>query len=163
MTQLDLVRDLSLEAPYGDFIVRVDDRHRITITANWLNFFREVLRDQNLFITSLDERSIRIYADSLWRYNLKLMNDNPQLANERIAVQRRAGRYGTTATPDANGRVTLNPALRQVVDAAGTDMHATCENGVLCLYTHSDYEALNLKVNGQIDAAVSSFAQLGFF
>jgi DNA-binding transcriptional regulator/RsmH inhibitor MraZ len=162
MTQIELVRELILEAPYGDFTVRVDDRHRIAIPANWLHFFREVMRDQNVFVTSFDERSIRVYSESIWRFNLKVMGDNPQLVAERIALQRRAGRYGATTAPDANGRVTLNPALRAAVDAAGTDMHATCENGVLCLYTATEYEAMNLKVTGQIEGAMQSFAQLGF-
>ena len=72
---IDLVKEVVNRQPLGNFDTRCDDKGRIRLPGAWLHFFTHELKDNRVFCTSLDGIVIRVYAESIWRCNLALLEE----------------------------------------------------------------------------------------
>jgi MraZ protein len=98
----------------GIYPGRLDDRGRLKLPANFLQYF-SALGETRLFVTSLDRRIARLYTIPAWRETEKwLVNfrDDTQAA-DNIAFN--AADLGALADIDSQGRVLFSTDLRRAL------------------------------------------------
>lgn len=139
-----MVEDLltaSNRQPLGNFETRCDDKGRIRIPSSWVHFVTHDLKDQKIFATSLDGRTIRMYPESIWRYNLALFEELSEQSAEVEAVLELANHFGTETELDSNGRVLIKPELRAALELVGDEVVGTGKKGVIHVLRKADHEA----------------------
>lgn len=102
----------------GNLPAKIDDKGRLKIP----NGFRAAIQKDHgpeLFVTSLTGESVRIYPMTVW---LEIERRIAQVASTHPARQRfldRVNYYGQVAEFDAQGRVLIQPHLRESAQMAG--------------------------------------------
>jgi len=139
---IDTIRSASDKQPLGNFDTRCDEKGRIRLPASWLHFFTHDLNDKKVFCTSLDGSVIRIYPESIWRYNLNLFESLSDQSAEIERILTIANHYGSESELDANGRILVSPELRTDLGLLGDAIVGTGKKGVIHVYKKSDHLAL---------------------
>ena len=118
--------------------LKLDDRGRIKLPADWVNFFN-TLQEKRLFVTSLDDRIARIYPIAVWRENEKLLDsfDEDPEAAEIVAFT--ANDNGSTVDMDAQGRITFPQKLRDLLRMDGQEVHLYGYRSHIEVLTHEVY------------------------
>ena|SRR6516165_1641772 len=103
------------EPPHSIAQARVDDKGRLKLPSEFLEYLRKLKVDK-VFITTFDKRTARIYPISLWNstsYLLENAGDNARAASDLALI---AKNYGGDAEIDSQGRVLMPPALRMLFE-----------------------------------------------
>jgi MraZ protein len=103
----------SREAPRGMYTARLDDRGRIKLPAEFHRYLDTF--NENLFVTSMDRKTARIYLMRTWRENEALFenyHDDPRVARN---VAFTAAELGSEAEMDAQGRIPFSSELREAL------------------------------------------------
>ncbi len=113
---------LAVEFPRSTANVRIDDKGRIKLSAEYLHYF-EALPEQDVFVTSLDRSVAEIFPIAKWR----LMEDffeehesNPEI----FLASKNAVRLGAMSKVDSQGRVNIHADLRRALNLDGQELHA---------------------------------------
>jgi MraZ protein len=129
-----------VEAPRGMYSCKLDDRSRLKLPADWVNFFNS-LSEKTLFVTSLDRRIAQIYPMSVWRENEKLLDtylDDPESA-ENVGFN--ANDLGGTVEIDAQGRIVFPQKLRDELKLDGQSLQLYSYRGHVEVLTEAEYNA----------------------
>ena len=103
-----------MEPPHSIAQARVDDKGRLKLPAEFLEYLKKLGVDK-VFITTLDRQLARIYPISVWKANENLFADAGDLAETAEDVAYIAKVYGGDSEIDAQGRVLMPAALRRVI------------------------------------------------
>lgn len=108
------------DGPLGIYKVQLDPRCRLKLPARLRDHLVQSFPNQNLFVTSVDRRTGRIYPIPTWQASLKVLDtlNETQRARKFIFT---AYDLGLDGTMDAQGRILVHQKLREVlgVDPAG--------------------------------------------
>jgi MraZ protein len=99
----------------GSYPARIDDRGRLKLP----NAFKALVEDRHgadLYITSVTGDSVRIYPMAVWLGVEERLGRMPSTHPARLKFLDRVNYYGQIAEFDAQGRIVIQPRLR---DAAG--------------------------------------------
>lgn len=154
---IDMVKGPANKQPLGNFDTRCDEKGRIRLPASWLHFFTHDLNDKKVFCTSLDGTVIRIYPESIWRFNLSLFEDLSDQSADVEQLLTLANHYGTESDLDSNGRILINSELRAELGLVGDAVVGTGKKGVIHVYRKVDHDAL---IRNAKSAAVDSIQNL---
>jgi MraZ protein len=126
-----------VEPPRGMYPTRLDDKGRLKLPAGFQTFF-SALREQKLFVTSMDRKLALIYPMAVWRENEKFFEtykDDPKVSR---ALAFNAYDLGAEAEMDGQGRILFPPELRRELGL---------ETGTLRIVAHKGkFEVLSEKL-----------------
>lgn len=158
---IDMLKGAALKQPLSNFDTRCDDKGRIRIPASWLHFFTHDLNDKKVFCTSLDGSTIRIYPESIWRYNLSLFDELSDQSPDVERILTLANHYGAESDLDASGRVLINSELRTELALLGDSVVGTGKKGVIHVYRKADHDALIKNLKMAAPEAIQNLTRLG--
>jgi DNA-binding transcriptional regulator/RsmH inhibitor MraZ len=158
---IDLVKGPANRQPLGNFDTRCDEKGRIRLPATWLHFFTHELKDNRVFCTSLDGIVIRVYAESIWRFNLALFEEASDHSADVEHLLNLANHYGTESELDSNGRILINAELRKELALLGDTVVGTGKKGVIHIYRKADHDALIKNSRNVASDVVRNLTQLG--
>jgi MraZ protein len=130
---------LPLELPRGRYPGRLDDKARLKLPSDFIQFFKG-LPESKLYLTSLDRRIAQLYPIAEWRVNEKFFDtfqDDPDAA-ENIAFN--ASDLGGDVEMDAQGRIVVHPGLRRALGMEGQDLHLIAYKGHMQILTEAVYQ-----------------------
>jgi MraZ protein len=126
-------------APRGIFTARVDEKGRLKLPADLREYILR-LGEKTVFITSLDLSIARIYTNSTWEFNQKLLDeckDDPETAED---VAFTANDVGADSDLDEQGRVLIPQELRRLLSIENQPVWLECLPGVINIYSKTVYE-----------------------
>lgn len=98
----------------GNFPAKLDAQGRIKIpTAH-----RKILEDfgSEVYVTSLDGESVRIYPMHEWEKIEAKLLEPPKMLPGKVKFLRNTSYYGQVSTMDKQGRISIQPHLREKAD-----------------------------------------------
>jgi MraZ protein len=102
----------------GNSPARIDDRGRLKVPSA----FRAVIQQEhgrNVFVTSLTGESVRVYPMPVWLEIEERIAKMPSTLPARMKFLDRVNFYGAIAELDEQGRVLIQPRLRDSAQMAG--------------------------------------------
>jgi MraZ protein len=102
----------------GNSPAKIDDKGRLKVP----NAFRALIQEahgRELFVTSVSGESVRIYPMSVWLEIERQLAKAPSAHPSRKKFLERVSFYGQEAELDAQGRVIIQPRLRDSAQMAG--------------------------------------------
>lgn len=137
----DQPKKTPVEPPRGFFSAHVDDKGRLKLPVDVQQYLGAIGDDQ-LFVTSVDDRIARIYPISVWKVNEKVLEvlatEDPEAADALAFI---ANDYGAEAKVDPQGRVTLPTDLRRALTLENQEVRLDCSQGAINIYSKAEYEA----------------------
>jgi len=138
----DVAKPQPVEPPRGSFSAHVDDKGRLKLPVPFQEFLESFGDDKLLYATSVDDRIARIYPNSVWKGNEKVMEElareDPQAAEDLALL---TNHYGADAKMDPQGRVTLPTDLRRALGLENQEVRLDWSQGALNVYSTAEYEA----------------------
>ncbi|MEW6321245.1 MAG: division/cell wall cluster transcriptional repressor MraZ [Acidobacteriota bacterium] len=123
----------------GNAPAKIDDKGRLKVP----NAFRAVIQEEHgraLFVTSLSGESVRIYPMPVW---LEIERRLAQMPSTHPARQRyldRVNFYGQVAELDPQGRVLIQPRLRESAQMQG-EVDVLGQQNFLEVWNHDRFRA----------------------
>jgi DNA-binding transcriptional regulator/RsmH inhibitor MraZ len=111
----------SVEFPRSTANVRIDDKGRIKLSAEYQHYF-EALPEQDVFVTSLDRSIAEIFPIARWRLMEDFFEENESNPDIYLA-SKNAMRLGAVAKVDNQGRVNIHAELRRALNLDGQELH----------------------------------------
>ena len=130
-----------VEPPHSIAQARVDDKGRLKLPAEFLEYLKKLGVDK-VFITTLDRQLARIYPISVWRVNEKVLEqlatEDPDASDSLAFV---SNDYGAEAKVDPQGRITLPTDLRRALAIENQEVRLDCTQNAINVYSKAEYEA----------------------
>ena len=117
-----------MEPPHSIAQARVDDKGRLKLPAEFLEYLKKLGVDK-VFITTVDRELARIYPISVWKANENLFANAGDLAEQAEDVAYIAKVFGGDSEIDAQGRVLMPAALRRELEMESQQVFLDCYNG----------------------------------
>ena len=102
----------------GSYSAKIDDRGRLKLP----NAFKAMVADQHgagLYVTSVTGESVRIYPMPVWLAVEQRLSRMPSTHPARMKFLDRVNYFGQVGEFDAQGRVLIQPRLRDAAGMAG--------------------------------------------
>jgi len=129
-----------VEPPHSIAQARVDDKGRLKLPAEFLEYLKKLGVDK-VFITTVDRELARIYPISVWKANENLFANAGDLAELAEDVAYIAKVFGGDSEIDAQGRVLMPAALRRELELESQPVFLDCYNGRINVAGKSVHEA----------------------
>jgi DNA-binding transcriptional regulator/RsmH inhibitor MraZ len=139
---------------------RLDDKGRLKFPTVFQQFFNS-FPEGKLFVTSLDGRIGQIYPISVWRKNEELFDqyrDDPDALQDLLF---NAQDLGAETEMDSQGRITVNPELRQELDLQGQELHLMAYKGRVEILTEAIYQERKLRARPKAADSIRKLEQAG--
>jgi MraZ protein len=127
------------EPPHSTAQARVDDKGRLKLPSEFLEFLRQSGVDK-VFITTLDLRSARLYPLSVWKSNENFFENAGEDAEKAEDVAFVAKVYGGDSEIDAQGRVLIPAPLRKELELESEPVWLDHYNGRINVTNRKVYE-----------------------
>jgi len=151
-----------VEPPRGFFTAHVDDKGRLKLPVNFQTYL-SAADDSGLFVTSVDGRIARIYPNSVWKGNEKVLEQlaaqDPDAAD---ALTFMANDLGGDAKMDPQGRVTLPTDLRRALGLENQEVRIDCSQGGINVYSMTEYETRKRQSQENLAEKLRIAKQKGF-
>ncbi len=122
MDEISQIPVPKVEFPRSTANVRIDDKGRIKLAAEYLHYF-EALPEQDVFVTSLDRSVAEIFPIAKWRSMEEFFEEhesNPEI----FLAGKNATRLGAMSKVDSQGRVNIHADLRRLLNLDGQELYA---------------------------------------
>lgn len=123
----------------GNAPAKIDDRGRLKVPSA----FRAVIQEEHgreLFVTSLTGESVRIYPMPVWLELERRIAGVPSAHPARMKFLDRVNFYGQVAELDPQGRVLIQPRLRDSAQMTG-DVDVLGQQSFLEVWNHERFIA----------------------
>lgn len=121
----------------GNYVARIDDKGRLKIP----NAFRSLIEGQHgaeVFVTSLTGEYVRVYPMTVWMALEEKLARMPSTHPARVKFLERANYFGQATEMDAQGRVLIQPRLRDSAGMAG-EVDVLGNQDVLEVWNHDRF------------------------
>lgn len=128
-----------IEPPLGTFTARVDDKGRLKLPSAFKEYLTS-FGDKRVFVTSLDNRTVRIYPISVWKANEKFFEEyteDPEAAEDIAFI---ANANGGGCEMDDQGRVLVPQELRRDLELENQPVWLDCYKGLINVFGKSVFE-----------------------
>ena len=99
------------EPPHSIVQAKIDDRGRLKLPSESLEWCRKS-SVVNVFVTTFDKETVRIYPISVWKSTVKVMEAPGDHADDMAALLTVARFWGRDQEIDAQGRIVVHSELR---------------------------------------------------
>ena len=123
----------------GNAPAKIDDRGRLKVPSA----FRAVIQEEHgreLFVTSLTGESVRIYPMPVWLDMERRIAQMPSTHPARMKFLDRVNFYGQVAELDPQGRVLIQPRLRESAQMTG-EVDVLGQQNFLEVWNHERFVA----------------------
>jgi MraZ protein len=123
----------------GNAPAKIDDRGRLKVPAS----FRALIQEEHgpeLFVTSLTGESVRIYPMPVWLDMERRIAQMPSSHPARMKFLDRVNFYGALAELDPQGRVLIQPRLRESAQMTG-EVDVLGQQNFLEVWNHERFVA----------------------
>jgi len=133
------VESVPVKPPRGAHQTRCDDKGRLKLPVVFQQYLSE-LKEQTVFITSVDRRTARIYPISLWKENEILFGAAGGDSEAAARVAFVANHFGADSEVDAQGRVLIPTTLRRHLGIENQPVWLDTFGGRINVYSDTEYE-----------------------
>ena len=116
----------------------MDEKGRLKLPAIFQQYLTE-LKEDKVFITSLDTRTARIYPISVWKENEKLFEEAAEDPDSAADVAWVANHFGADSEIDNQGRVLVPTDLRRHLGIENQQVFLDCYKGRINIYGGTEY------------------------
>ncbi|HSW51389.1 MAG TPA: hypothetical protein VLH09_14485 [Bryobacteraceae bacterium] len=138
----------------------MDEKGRLKLPADLREYILR-LGEKSVFITSLDLQIARIYTNSTWEFNQKLLDEykeDPEIAED---VAFTANDVGADSGIDEQGRVLIPQELRRTLEIESQPVWLECLPGVINIYGKTVYEARKKRAEDRRAEKVRRLREMG--
>ena len=148
------------EPPHSITQAKVDDKGRLKLPAESLEWCKNsnILK---VFITTLDERTVRIYPIPVWKSTLNLLESPGEHVEDGEAIAFLAKVYGGDAEIDGQGRVLLPSAVRTLLSLESQPVYVAHAANRIELTTKAVYDETLAAARTNLAAKVANLKKLG--
>ena len=129
----------SVEPPHSIAQARVDDKGRLKLPAEFLEYLRE-LKVEKIFITTVDRQLARLYPIPVWKANEGFFDSAGEMAELAEDVAYVAKYYGGDSAIDPQGRVLIPALLRDLLELESQTVFLDCYRGRINMATKQVHE-----------------------
>lgn len=123
----------------GNAPAKIDDKGRLKVP----NAFRAVIQEEHgreLFVTSLTGESVRVYPMPVWLEVERRLAEMPSSHPARMKFLDRVNFYGQVGEFDVQGRVLIQPRLRESAQMTG-EVDVLGQQNFLEVWNHERFVA----------------------
>ena len=150
----------NVEPPHSIAQARVDDKGRLKLPAEFLEYLKKLGVDK-VFITTMDRELARIYPISVWKANENLFANAGDLAELAEDVAYVAKVFGGDSEIDAQGRVLMPAALRRELELESQTVFLDCYNGRINVAGKSVHDARFNRATANLGEKVKTLEKKG--
>ena len=151
---------VAVEPPHSIAQARVDDKGRLKLPAEFLEYLKKLDCDK-VFITTVDLELARIYPISVWKANENLFANAGELAEQAEDVAYIAKFFGGDSDIDGQGRVLVPTELRRKLEIEGSPVWLDCYNGRINVASKSTHEARYHRAMANLGEKVKTLEKKG--
>ena len=151
---------VSADPPKAIYHTRVDEKGRLKLPRDFESYLRS-FEEQTFFVTSLDERVVRIYPMPTWRENASFFEncqEDPDSVEE-VAFATRI--YGAESPLDKEGRLLIPPQLRRKLSIENQPVWVGYFKGAVEVYGEAVYQELMQRASVNLKDKVKVLRKLG--
>lgn len=153
-------RSGTVAPPRGFFSARVDEKGRLKLPAALAQYLA-ALGEQQVFITTLDRMTARIYPVSVWQETEKLLEEPGEDVDERDDVAMVAYHFGADSDIDPQGRVLVPTELRRELKFENEQVHLRCFKQRIEVIGDATYQGRLSNASDGLDAKVKGLEKKG--
>ncbi|MBL8176875.1 MAG: hypothetical protein JNK48_19530 [Bryobacterales bacterium] len=143
-----------VRTPRGIQTAKVDDRGRLKMPQALVTYLED-LGAKDVFITSLDRVTAKIYTNSVWEHNREVLEnltgEYSQWGKDILFV---ANDLGEDASLDAQGRLLIPAALRKLMGLENAQVWFEVGKGVITFYNEEVYKAKSARAHTNLPQKV---------
>lgn len=147
--------------PAETYQARVDDKGRLKLNADFQRYLKD-LGETQMYITTKDAKTARIYPLSLWRKNEVAFNRasevDPEATEETNLVMKHFGGYSDI---DGSGRILIPERLRKFLQMEDTPVWLQFFDGAINAMGDMQYQQKLAAALGRLPANVNKLQHLG--
>jgi len=148
------------EPPHSTTSAKIDDKGRLKLPSESLDWCKKS-NISNIFATTFDKVTVRLYPIPLWKSTLKLLESPGPQAKKGADLARVAKHYGGDAEIDAQGRILLPAALRTLLTLESQPICLEHLAGRMDFTTKVEYDRLLATAEENLQDKVDTFRELG--
>lgn len=148
------------EPPHSIASAKVDDKGRLKLPSESLDWCKKS-NIINVFVTTLDKRTFRIYSIPGWKSTLNLLEGPGEHAKAGADLALIAKVYGGDAEIDAQGRILLPSALRTLLGLESQPVWLNHISGRIDGATKSVHETRMQIAETNLEDKLETFTRLG--
>lgn len=148
------------EPPHSIASAKVDDKGRLKLPSESLDWCKKS-NIANVFITTFDKVTVRIYPIPLWKSTVKLLEEKGVNATAGKALATIAKNYGGDAEIDAQGRILLPSALRTLLGLESKTICLEHLAGRMDFTIKALFDEILAKAEENLEEKLETFRQLG--
>jgi MraZ protein len=148
------------EPPRGILQARCDEKGRLKLPAAIAQYLAG-LGEQKVFITTLDERTTRIYPISVWKQNeifFRSYQADPAAKNDVWFI---LNDWGADSEIDSQGRVLVPTELRRHLSIEGQPVWLYYSNGRIDVLSKEVYEERKRRAQAELQTKVETLEKGG--
>lgn len=156
----DAPQSVPLEPPQAIYHSRVDEKGRLRVPRDFEIFLRPFAAQQ-FFVTTLDERVVRIYPKSTWLENARFFETCQEdvEALEEVAFATRV--YGAESPLDKDARILIPPLLRRKLALENQPVWVGYYKGAVEVYSETVYQEMMQRASVNLKDKVKALRELG--
>ena len=143
-----------VRTPRGILTAKVDERGRLKMPQALVSYLTD-LGAQDVYITSLDRVTAKIYTNSVWEHNREILEnltgEHSQWGKDILFV---ANDLGGDETLDGQGRLLIPAALRKLMGMENAQVWLEAGKGVITFYNEQVYRAKSERAQQNLAAKV---------
>jgi MraZ protein len=152
---------ISAEPPHSIASAKVDDKGRLKLPAEFLDWMKKS-NVVNVFISTFDKRTARIYPIPLWKSTLLMLENAGENAQAGSHLALVAKNYGGDAEIDSQGRILLPAALRVLLGLESQPVYLDCHaSGRINLATKAVHEARMQLAESNLEEKLLAMEKMG--
>ncbi len=147
--------------PAETYQARVDEKGRLKLNADFQRYLKD-LSETQVYITTKDAKTIRIYPLSLWRKNETVFNRAAELdpeASEDISLVMK--HFGGFSDVDGSGRILIPERLRKFLQIEDTPVWLQAYDGAINVMSDAQYQQKLAAALERLSTNVHKLQQLG--
>jgi MraZ protein len=148
------------EPPHSIAPAKVDDKGRLKLPSEFLDWLKKS-NVANVFVTTLDKRTARIYPIPLWKATTNILENAGEHARAGADLAYVAKNYGGDAEIDSQGRILMPSALRTLLELESQPVWLECYAGRINVATKRVHEARMQLAESNLDEKLETLEKMG--
>lgn len=149
-----------VEAPLGIFQARCDEKGRLKLPANFVEYLKAT-GVETVFITTVDMKLARIYPKRVWQSNRNLLGNAGENAKIAQDVAFIANLFGAESEIDGQGRVLVPTELRRKLEMEAAPVWISFFNDRIDVYPKKIYEERMQRAMVDLESKVETLETKG--
>jgi MraZ protein len=148
------------EPPHSIAQAKIDEKGRLKLPSEFLEWLKKS-KVANVFVTTLDKRTVRIYPIPLWKDTTNLLENAGENARAGSDLKLIAMSFGGDAELDSQGRILMPSALRTLLELESQPVFLNHYAGRIDVATRKVHEARMQVAESNLDEKLEKLEKMG--